>query len=318
MNCEKSTTNEYAPILLFVYNRLDKTKQVIDALLKNEESANSDLYIYSDGAKNDDEEKKVKELREYIQNVGGFKSLFVIKREKNYGLANNIIDGVSSVVNRYGTVVVLEDDIVVGQYFLRFMNDALKRYKNNSEVMEITVYMEPVYTDDLPEAMFIRKGSCWGWATWNDRWSFFSRYKVKVYNNFTLKERYLFDLDGACGISEQLLYNVVGILDTWAVYWDAAIFKNDGLVLVPSVSLVKNIGADGSGEHMADSRLDDATYSNNEIHDFPNELVENQLLRRRLKEYYKRVSPDIVRKAWHKFVLLLLYIRNWDKLHLDS
>lgn len=314
MKYERSTMNEYAPIILFVYNRLDKTKQVLEALAKNAESTFSDLYIYSDGAKNDEDEQKVKELREYLKSITGYKSITVTNRDRNYGLAKNIIDGVSNIVDKYGNIIVLEDDIVVGQYFLRFMNDALKKYKDNSEVMEITGYLEPVYTEDLPEAMFIKKGGCWGWATWSDRWELFSREKVKIYKSFNLKEKYLFDLDGVYGKSEQLFYNAIGILDTWAVYWDAAIFKNDGLVLVPAISLVKNIGADGSGEHMANPLLDKVTNSNSEIHVFPNELVENQLLRKRIKEYYKSISPDIVRRVWHKLVLLSLYVRNRDKL----
>lgn len=39
---------KYAPILLFVYNRLEHLKQTMETLQNNTLAAESELYIYSD------------------------------------------------------------------------------------------------------------------------------------------------------------------------------------------------------------------------------------------------------------------------------
>ena len=106
-----------APIVLFVYNRLSHTKKTIESLQKNKLAIDSNLFIYSDHAKNKDSEQKVQKVRDYIGGVNGFKSVTIICREKNLGLADSIIDGVTNVVNRYGKIIVLEDDIVTSPFF---------------------------------------------------------------------------------------------------------------------------------------------------------------------------------------------------------
>jgi hypothetical protein len=54
----------------------------------------------------------VEAVRKYIHSISGFKSVTIIEREKNWGLAPSIIDGVTNIVNKYGKIIVLEDDIV--------------------------------------------------------------------------------------------------------------------------------------------------------------------------------------------------------------
>ena len=119
------STLDLAPIVLFVYNRPDHTRQTVEALQKNELAVDSELFIYSDAAKNENAEQKVNEVREYIKSIDGFKKITIIEREKNWGLANSIIDGVTNIVNEYEKIIVLEDDLVTSPYFLRFMNSSL-------------------------------------------------------------------------------------------------------------------------------------------------------------------------------------------------
>ena len=95
-----SEIKQYAPIVLFVYNRPEHTKKTIESLQKNEGASESDLFIYCDGAKNEAAEAKVKEVRQYVHSVTGFKTVTVVEREKNYGLARSVITGVTEIVNR--------------------------------------------------------------------------------------------------------------------------------------------------------------------------------------------------------------------------
>ena len=122
---ESLKLDDLAPIVLFVYNRIDHTKQTLEALLENELANQSEIFIYSDAAKSRNDEIKVAEVREYIKKVSGFKKVTIIQRERNFGLASNIIDGVTNIVNEYGKIIVLEDDLITSPYFLSFMNKGL-------------------------------------------------------------------------------------------------------------------------------------------------------------------------------------------------
>ena len=161
-----------SPIVLFAYNRINHIQQVIKALLRNEYASDSDLIIYSDASKNDNTVQEVQCVRQYLSTVSGFKSVKVIERLENFGLAKNIIDGVTSVINQYGKVIVLEDDLVVSPYFLKYMNEALDFYEKEEQVISIHGYIYPV-KQKLPETFFIKGADCWGWATWKRGWDLF-------------------------------------------------------------------------------------------------------------------------------------------------
>ncbi len=123
MNYEKEY---FTPVILFVFNRLEHTRRVIEALLENEEASYTELFIYSDGARNENDLDSIKAVRDYIHEVHGFKKVTIIERKCNIGLAQNIIEGVTEIINEYGKAIILEDDIVVSPVFLKYMNDALR------------------------------------------------------------------------------------------------------------------------------------------------------------------------------------------------
>ena len=124
--------NSNVGILVFAYNRPWHTQQTIEALQKNELASESDLIIYSDEAKTENEQENVDKVRLHINKINKFRKVTIIKREKNWGLANNIIDGVTKVVDQYGKIIVIEDDIVTSPYFLKYMNEALDYYKDKN------------------------------------------------------------------------------------------------------------------------------------------------------------------------------------------
>ena len=148
-----------APVALFVYNRLSHTERTINALLKNKEAENTNLYIYSDGAKNESEKQKVIELRLYLKTIVGFKSITIREQLHNKGLANSIIDGVSELVELAGKIIVLEDDILVSTQFLSYMNNGLNKYEHELKVASIHAYIYPV-NDALPNMFFLRGADC--------------------------------------------------------------------------------------------------------------------------------------------------------------
>jgi hypothetical protein len=243
-----------APVILFVYNRPWHTQQTIEALQKNELAKESELFIYSDAPKNDEAMSSVEEVRDYLESVDGFKLVTIIKREENFGLANSIIDGVTDIVNRYGKVIVLEDDLVTSPYFLRFMNKSLEFYKDEKKVWHISGWNYPIDSDGLDDVFLWRVMNCWGWATWDDRWKHYDRDVDKTIKSFSKKDIKAFNLEGVFNFWYQVVANKNGAINTWAIFWYATIFKKGGLCLNPTKTFVSNIGHDGSGEHCISGR----------------------------------------------------------------
>ena len=238
---------ELAPIALFTYNRADHTRQAVESLLRNAEAKDTDLFIFSDGPKNEKAAEGVKANREFIRTITGFKSITIIEREKNWGLANSLIAGITDVINKYGRIIVVEDDLTLSPFFLRFMNEALEKYKDDDRVSSISAFC-PVTETALPDTYFLQFFHCWGWATWRRGWEL-ANWDVKyLLRKMRFKTR-KFDIDGTVGSYGNLLCQKYGLVDSWYIRLYASFFLARKLTLYPCRSLVRNIGLDGTGTH---------------------------------------------------------------------
>lgn len=241
----------YAPIALFVYNRLEHLEKVIQSLLNNDIAALTDIIIFSDGPKDDEDNLKVQQVRDYLREVKGFASVRIVASDVNIGLSSSIVNGVEEVLKTHESVIVLEDDIVVSSCFLNYMNDGLNLYKNEDRVISIHGYVLPLRVE-MPETFFLRGADCWGWATWRESWSLFNNdasYLLgQVESKGLVKDlgRYYYRL---------LEDRVVGKNDSWAILWHVSAFLKDKLTLYPGSSLVLNIGMDRSGVHSTTSKV---------------------------------------------------------------
>lgn len=237
----------YAPILLFVYNRPRHTERALLSLYKNEESEDSPLIIYSDAPRSPADQEAVAEVRRIIHEVQGFRSIEIVERPENWGLARSIIDGVTTQLDRYGRVIVVEDDLVVAPHFLQFMNDALETYKDEPRVGHIQACD---FTGDpsLPPTFLIKFTGSWGWATWKRAWQHFNPNGQELLDE--MRRRRLtrtFDFGGKYPFTRMLRRQVEGKNHSWAIRWNASLFLADILSLNVGRSLVANEGFDGSG-----------------------------------------------------------------------
>lgn len=282
-----------APVVLFVYGRPIHTQRTIDALLQNPESKDTDLIVYSDGPKQHNDTEKVESVREIIKKTSGFKSINLIERTENLGLAANIIDGVTKVCEEYGKVIVLEDDIVTSPFFLNFMNSALNKYQSNEKVWHISGWNYPLKNpEELPETFFWRTMNCWGWATWKDRWQYFEKDPSKLITTWNKDAIKRFNLDGIYNFWSQVEANMNGKLNTWAIFWYATIFSHKGLCLNPTTSFVANIGNDGSGENCGSIDLYQSVLNHTVINEWAHPL-ENQIIVDTIKSFYKSTRLSI-------------------------
>lgn len=248
-----------APIVLFVYNRPKHTKQTIEALKKNNLAIESSLYIYSDAAKNSKATQSVNQVREYIKTVNGFNKVTIIEREKNFGLANSIIDGVSNVVNEYEKVIVLEDDLITSPYFLSFMNEALDFYQNNEKIYSITGFSFSTEfmnfpTDFIDDVYLNIRPMSWSWATWKDEWLGID-WKVETFNNFLSSKKRINQFNkGGTDLTHMLKAQMSGQIDSWYIRWTYNAFLQGKYTIYPKVSFVNNIGHDDTGVHCKDDK----------------------------------------------------------------
>ena len=282
-----------APVALFCYNRLDTLQETLSALKANKLSAESDLYIFSDGAKGEKDRDKVESVRAFVKGVTGFKSVTVKAAEKNRGLANSIISGVTEIVNRHGKIIVLEDDIVTAPFFLEWMNSALDLYENNEKVAGIHAWSPPAEFGERPETFFLREVGCWGWATWKRGWDLFETDSSQLLKQFhSAGERRLFDVFGTYPYYEMLRNQKEGWVDSWAIRWYASVFLKGKYGLQPGVPLVRNIGYQ-SGTHCSF----DETFQDDEIAAEPPKLekLEIKFDETTLKRVYVNYNKSVYR-----------------------
>jgi len=303
INQQPHSTSSLAPIVLFVYNRPWHTQKTVEALKKNELAEQSDLIIYADAPKNDQAGSKVQEVRSYLKTISGFKSIKIVEREENWGLAKSIITGVTEVVNHSGKIIVLEDDIVTSPAFLSFMNQALDFYQSEQKVWHISGWNYPIDLSGLGEVFLSRVMNCWGWATWADRWAHFEKNPVSLIRNWTDQQKLHFDLDGSGVFWHQVMANAEGKLNTWAIFWYAVIYSNNGLCLNPTITYVDNIGHDGSGVNCGNSQTikrTNITLETNVHVKWLTRIEESSLAIEAIKLYYRTQRKSFLSRVINK------------------
>ncbi len=279
-----------APIVLFVYNRPFHTCQTVTGLQNNDLAKDSELFIFSDGPKSESDRAKVQEVRDYVKTIRGFKNLTITERINNIGLAQSIISGVTEIVNKFGKVIVLEDDLVTSPFFLRYMNDALEFYDNEKKIMHVSGGTYPIGDFSTDYTYFLRIPLCWDWGTWKRAWDDFDN-KIEIMQQFNSQMISKVNFDNTYPYWEQLELNRTGKIQTWFVFWYVKVFLTDGLALFPRRSLVKNIGNDGSGVHCGKTDVYDVTLSSVPIKVFAIPLQESRKAFYQHKKYFRSIHP---------------------------
>jgi Glycosyl transferase family 2 len=233
-----------SPIVFFAYKRLDTTKLSIESLLKCKGVSNTELYVFSDGPKSELDALMVNDVRTYLQSVNGFKNIHLFFSDKNQGLALSIINGVSKLFEKYNSIIVLEDDLIVSPNFIVYMNAALQFYENNVDVFSIAGYNVPTVKDDgyKYDVYFTPRASSWGWASWKDRWVDID-WDITDFNVFKkdagLKKAFN---QGGSDMYKMLRKKMTNEIDSWAIIWCYNQFKKSQVTVYPVISKVQNIG----------------------------------------------------------------------------
>ena len=290
-----------APIVLFAYNRLWHLREVLNALAKNNLAKKSTLYIYLDAPKADSTPKDLQKhseitafLEHFAESSRDFKDIIFIKRNYNFGLADNIINGVSEVMAKHKRAIILEDDIVVSPVFLEYMNMGLEKYANEPKIFSIDAWIHKIDGSDLSDCFFMRSFHCWGWGSWADRWELFKRDISWVSANFNKNDIYGANLDGFTNAYDDFLLNQRGKIKSWAIFFYLISYKHNGLHLMPKVPYIRQIGFDGSGVHCGESDM----YENDALNlslprTFPVYLEESKIALTRIQNFHTNLKKPL-------------------------
>lgn len=302
---------DYAPIVMFVYNRADHFTQTYEALAKCPEAKNSILYIFSDGAKNDKAKLQVEEVRQTAKafaEKNDFKQVVLTESHVNKGLAKSIIEGVTKVLNEYGKAIIIEDDNIASPYLLSFLNMSLDYFADDKTIGALSGYTPQIsFPDNYRYDIFLSYRSCsCCWATWKDRWQNID-WDLKNFSDFIADKEAVKRLSLTGNDRLIRLYRQTkGNGSSWSVRFGAHLVANEMLTIYPRYSYIQNIGCDETGTH---SQSRDAESMNVDLSKaIPNPKIEkvpfNMDIQKIFKKHYSggKIS-DIKRSFAVKYIV---------------
>lgn len=292
-----------APVAIFTYNRLEHLKRVIAALQDNTLASETDVFLISDGASKQEDEKIIEELRSFCRTISGFKSVNFVFRNANLGAFKSITLAEQEILRMHGKIICLEDDIVTAKNFLEFMNQALDFYKANEKVISISGYAHPLNHDHNNDYWVSPHHCPWGYATWSEKWKKLD-YDRNIYP--------LIKRDKA--LRRKIVFNGDFFIPTLRADFKKKIIAADARIcaqmvamgvysIMPTKSKVLNIGNDGSGMNSLDT---DQFFSEMDTGDklkfeFGNEVE----IDRELLEKYKKFMMEPVISRLKRYFLRL-------------
>lgn len=295
-----------APIGIFAFKRPAHLARALESLAKNPEFLKSPLYIFCDGSRKDAERAEVEKVRQVARDCP-HPSKTVVEQPQNLGLARSIISGVEDLCRRYGTAIVIEDDLTLSPLFLRYTNDALVRYRDDDRVMQVAGHIFPRRIKSAHDAVMLPMTTTYGWATWKRAWDHFDKSmsgRAKLAADPSLRRR--FDLDGAYPYWEMLENQVRGQVDSWGIKWYLSVFMRDGIAVFPTQTLVAH-EFDGTGTHLTVPQMRRQVFRTTPVTRWPAPTVDEQAFAA-MKRFLRRDRSLLVRVA--RYVAASLSMRR--------
>jgi len=272
-----------SPVVFFAYNRPYHTIKSLSHLKKNKLASKTDLLIFIDGPKNNSEDKiRVKLVCDIVKKIDGFKSKKIFFRKNNLGLSKNFISGISQILKKYESVIVIEDDNLVSKYFLDYINQGLNLFKNDNNICAINGYSYPINKKNLPNHFLVKGADTWGWGTWRRAWN------EIIWNPKTLLKKIN---------NKKILKKKINLLkakidkknDSYTIMFDLSMQIKKKYSLVPKIPYSINCGLDGSGRHAKkETNIFNSKTNEKKIKIDKKKIFINQLYEERLKNFYKR------------------------------
>lgn len=238
-----------SPIVIFSYNRPKHLNQLFNSLKKNN-LKNYKIFLFCDGPKIKKDIEEINKIKKIIL-MSGIKFQKKVFRKKNIGLANNIIDGVSSVLKKNKQCIVLEDDLILNSQTINYMNNALNKFRGNKKFGSVSAYS---YLNDFKKLKnynfyISKRHSSWCWGTWSYIWTKINWEKINYKEHFQSKSSINHFSEGGNDLNLLLWGQYNRLINSWAIRFNYFCSKNNLLSIQPRYSMVINDGKDFSGTH---------------------------------------------------------------------
>jgi hypothetical protein len=301
-----------APIVVLGFNRPSHLKSTLQALAASNGFDQSQVFIFLDGPRYEEEKAKCAQVVEVAMKFCTMhRNTNFFVRKENLGLFENITSAVNEVMRTFDNVIVVEDDILVSDSFIQFMNQALEFFCDKKNIWHVSGWTPDLGLSDEQDIYFAQKMFCWGWATWKDRWCHFTKDTKTIVAEWSVDQIGRFTYDCTANHWNQVLFNHAGVTNTWAIFWQAVIFERDGLCVNPRSSLTRNIGFDGSGVHYVNSAQRQITQvlTAESFHMHKADIEESEFVRSQLKAFLRGGKSRAEVKVTQVLVKLNLYTR---------
>ena len=248
---------QFAPVLIPTLNRYEHFLRCVESLSKCTHADKTDLYIALDYPANDLHWEGYNKIKEYLNEISGFKSLNIIQRDKNFGAIQNFRNAREQIFQTCDRIILSEDDNEFSPNFLDYINKGLDKFENDPRVIAICGFSYPI---EIPKNYnynhyFSKAFSAWGYGIWKSKyndidWSI-NNIKKFLKNPFNIwKIKY---------VPYDLLFGLFHIIKTGKITGDRIFafnnFIHNTYSVFPTISKVKNCGHDGSGIHCNVSKL---------------------------------------------------------------
>lgn len=247
----KQELNKLAPILVGVYDRLSHFKQCIESLQACSEATDSVLYVASDAAYKPEDTEKIQLVRDYIATINGFRQVVPIIREQNIGAVQNYLDARERVFESSESIILMEDDVVVGKGFLHFMNQGLELYKDNPKVVAVCGYLPPNIEKFAVSPFFLSRISAYGIGQWKEKENFLDQFRKPEFFDSCMRDYQFFKQFHKWSPNYVRALPLL-IHGSWRLYdiENGVIMQRKNLLaLFPPISITKSVGHDGTGLH---------------------------------------------------------------------
>ncbi len=238
--------NSVVPIVLFAYARPDHLQQTLETLRVNRVPL---IYAFSDGPRTPDKEPAVAEVRQILRTID-WCEVVLCEREKNLGLGQSILTGVTSVLSKHDAVIVFEDDLICVPGTYQYLCAALKTYQDNLSVMSVTGWTHPSVTpqDVTDKPYFDGRAECLVWGTWARVWQGMDKDAKTLMQMCEAQgiDVYDYGADLPAMAEVELQQNI------WAVRFLYLHILHKGLCLRPPHSMVEHIGFDSLATNSSD------------------------------------------------------------------
>jgi hypothetical protein len=238
------------PILFLVFNRPDTTRKVFERI---REVRPKYLYVAADGPRpgNDSDTKNTAEVREIFKSIDWDCKLITLYREENMGCKLAVSRGITWFFEQVEEGIILEDDVLPNKSFFSFCSRMLYLFRNDIKVMHISGFnILGKWKENKQGFHACYFGNVWGWASWARAWKFYD-VNLDEWSNADYQQSILDYFPENMRSAKRHLYNDLyeGRIDTWDYQWTISRLLNNGLSIVPSKNLIKNIGFDKDATH---------------------------------------------------------------------